>query len=51
MAVDKEVEEEEDEDEGGAGIDLATALKGGTFNEIEVRKAVRGLSRDDRMRL
>lgn len=44
-------DEEEDEDEGGTGIDLATALKGGTFNEIEVRKAVRGLSRDDRMRL
>lgn len=34
--------------------DLLSALKGngsGGFNEIEVRKAIRGLSRDDRMRL
>ncbi|KAI0079794.1 hypothetical protein K474DRAFT_1591313 [Panus rudis PR-1116 ss-1] len=39
-----------DEDDGGHGdIDLVSALKG--FNEIEVRRAVRALSRDDRMRL
>lgn len=34
--------------------DLLSALKGdgsGGFNEIEVRKATRGLSREDRMRL
>lgn len=34
--------------------DLLNALKGdgsGGFNEIEVRKAIRGLSREDRMRL
>jgi pyrimidine and pyridine-specific 5'-nucleotidase len=34
--------------------DLANALKGdgqGGFNESEVKKAIRGLSRDDRMRL
>ncbi len=45
---------EADDDEPGGEVDLSTALKGvgnGTFNEIEVRKAVRGLSRDDRMRL
>ena len=44
---------DDDEDVGGE-VDLATVLKGdgsGTFNEIEVRKAVRTLSRDDRMRL
>ena len=43
-----------DDDEHGGEIDLATALKGdgsGGFNEIEVRRVVRGLSRDDRMRL
>ena len=43
------------EDDGVAGeVDLATALRGdgsGGFNEMEVRRAVRGLSRDDRMRL
>ena len=34
--------------------DLLSALKGdgsGGFNEIEIRKSIRGLSRDDRMRL
>lgn len=34
--------------------DLLSALKGdgsGGFNEIEVRKAIRGLNREDRMRL
>ena len=39
--------------DGGPG-DLLSALKGDTsggFNEIEVRKAIRGLSREDRMRL
>ncbi|KAL4252237.1 putative E3 ubiquitin ligase complex SCF subunit sconB [Abortiporus biennis] len=43
-----------DDDEPGSEIDLATALRGdgsGGFNELEVRKVVRGLSRDDRMRL
>ncbi|KAI0717946.1 hypothetical protein C8Q72DRAFT_891365 [Fomitopsis betulina] len=43
------------EDDGLAGeVDLATALRGdgyGGFNEMEVRRAVRGLNRDDRMRL
>ncbi|KAI0674245.1 hypothetical protein C8Q78DRAFT_1184312 [Trametes maxima] len=43
------------EDDGiGGEVDLATVLKGdggGGFNEIEVRRVVRGLSRDDRMRL
>ncbi|KZT70659.1 hypothetical protein DAEQUDRAFT_756263 [Daedalea quercina L-15889] len=43
------------EDDGVAGeVDLATALRGdgsGGFNEMEVRRAIRGLSRDDRMRL
>ncbi|KAH9913632.1 uncharacterized protein B0H18DRAFT_1047967 [Fomitopsis serialis] len=43
------------ENDGVAGeIDLATALRGdgsGGFNEMEVRRAVRGLDRDDRMRL
>ncbi|PCH38898.1 hypothetical protein WOLCODRAFT_140990 [Wolfiporia cocos MD-104 SS10] len=43
------------EDDGIRGeVDLATAFGGsggGSFNEIEVRRAVRGLSRDDRMRL
>lgn len=42
--------------EGGQGIDLASALRldgegGGVFREGEVRKAVRMLSREDRMRL
>ena len=42
-----------DDDEVGGDVDLATALKGnaGLFNEMEVRRAVRTLSRDDRMRL
>lgn len=43
------------EDDGiGGEVDLATVLKGdgsGGFNEMEVRRVVRGLSRDDRMRL
>jgi pyrimidine and pyridine-specific 5'-nucleotidase len=41
-----------DEDEDG-DVDLMRALKGagGQFNEIEVRKAIRGLSREERMRL
>ncbi|KIP09358.1 hypothetical protein PHLGIDRAFT_86815 [Phlebiopsis gigantea 11061_1 CR5-6] len=44
---------DDDEDVGGE-VDLATVLKGdgsGTFNEMEVRRAVRILSRDNRMRL
>ncbi|KAH8103344.1 hypothetical protein BXZ70DRAFT_1054992 [Cristinia sonorae] len=43
-----------DDEEHGGEIDLATALRGdgsGGFNEMEVRRVVRGLSRDDRMRL
>ncbi|KAI0635102.1 hypothetical protein C8Q77DRAFT_1217037 [Trametes polyzona] len=43
------------EDDGiGGEVDLATVLRGdgsGGFNEMEVRRVVRGLSRDDRMRL
>ncbi|KAH9945563.1 hypothetical protein B0H21DRAFT_694161 [Amylocystis lapponica] len=43
------------EDDGINGeVDIATVLRGdgsGGFNEIEVRRAVRGLGRDDRMRL
>ncbi|TBU58293.1 hypothetical protein BD310DRAFT_819714 [Dichomitus squalens] len=43
------------EDDGiGGEVDLATVLRGdgsGGFNEIEVRRVVRALSRDDRMRL
>lgn len=45
---------DDDEGEMGGGVDLATVLKGdgsGMFNEMEVRRAVRTLSRDDRMRL
>ena len=44
---------EDDGQEQGGEVDLATVLKGqdGTFNEIEVRRVVRTLSRDDRMRL
>lgn len=45
----------DDDQEQGAGTgDLLGALKGdgsGGFNEAEVRKAIRGLGRDDRMRL
>ena len=42
-----------DDDEQQGEVDLATALKGqnGIFNETEVRKALRGLSTDERMRL
>lgn len=43
-----------DDDGVGGEVDLATVLRGdggGTFNETEVRRAVRGLSRDERMRL
>ncbi|PFH49475.1 hypothetical protein AMATHDRAFT_147610 [Amanita thiersii Skay4041] len=46
-------DEERDEGEGGA-LDLVRMLKGdgmGGFNEKEVRRALRGLSREDRMRL
>ena len=46
--------DDNDGEEFGGEVDLATALKGngnGSFNEIEVRRAVRTLSRDDRMRL
>ncbi len=45
---------EDSDDAHGGDVDIATALRGdggGGFNEIEVRRAVRGLSRDDRMRL
>ncbi|KAI0339279.1 hypothetical protein BDW22DRAFT_1336629 [Trametopsis cervina] len=44
---------EDDDGEPRSEVDLATILKGsnGTFNEIEVRRAIRTLSRDDRMRL
>jgi pyrimidine and pyridine-specific 5'-nucleotidase len=41
-------------DYDGEGPDLMKALKrdaNGEFSEIEVRKAIRGLSRDERMRL
>ncbi|KAI0683273.1 hypothetical protein BC835DRAFT_1396028 [Cytidiella melzeri] len=42
-----------DDNEPRGEVDLATVLKGvnGTFNETEVRRAIRTLSRDDRMRL
>ncbi|OSX61992.1 hypothetical protein POSPLADRAFT_1143435 [Postia placenta MAD-698-R-SB12] len=42
------------DDEEGPGGDLAAALRGdggGGFNEMEVRRVIRGLKRDDRMRL
>lgn len=42
------------EEEGSEGPDLMKALKrdaDGEFNESEVKKAIRGLSRDERMRL
>jgi pyrimidine and pyridine-specific 5'-nucleotidase len=42
------------EGDGTGEFDLAKTLKGdgkGGFSEVEVRKAIRGLSRDDRMRL
>jgi len=41
-------------DDYGEGPDVMKALKrgaNGEFNEAEVRKAIRGLSRDERMRL
>ncbi|KAH9072932.1 hypothetical protein EDB83DRAFT_2219927 [Lactarius deliciosus] len=44
----------EDEEGDSEGADLMKALKrdaNGEFNESEVRKAIRGLSRDERMRL
>lgn len=44
----------EDEEEGDGDIDPTKALRGdgkGTFNEKEIRKALRGLSRENRMRL
>ena len=43
-----------EEEGGGEGPDLMKALKreaNGEFNESEIRKAIRGLSRDERMRL
>ncbi|TFK50497.1 hypothetical protein OE88DRAFT_1631183 [Heliocybe sulcata] len=44
-----------DDEEGGTGdVDLLGALRGdgaGQFSEAEVKKAIRGLSRDERMRL
>ncbi|VDB88449.1 unnamed protein product [Peniophora sp. CBMAI 1063] len=42
-----------DGEEGGEGTDLLTALRGrdGEFDEYAVRRAVRGLSREERMRL
>jgi pyrimidine and pyridine-specific 5'-nucleotidase len=42
--------DEEEDEEGGKGVDLGVALRG-EFREGEVRKAVRALGRDDRMRL
>ena len=48
--VDREFEDEDEEED----VDLVAALKGdgaGGFNERAVRKALRKLSRDDRMRL
>ncbi|KAF9449871.1 hypothetical protein P691DRAFT_631732, partial [Macrolepiota fuliginosa MF-IS2] len=45
---------QEDEEEVDGDVDLAKALRGsgkGTFSEKEIRKALRGLSREDRMRL
>ena len=44
----------DDEDYDLEGVDLVKALKGdgqGTFRELEVRKALRGLGREERMRL
>lgn len=45
---------EDEDDEDGDTINLLSAIKGdgkGAFNEVEVRKALRGMSRDERMRL
>lgn len=47
-------EDEEEDDDAGDGQSFVRALKGdgkGGFSEKEVRKALRGLSREDRMRL
>ncbi|KAF9044249.1 WD40-repeat-containing domain protein [Panaeolus papilionaceus] len=47
-------DEEYDDDDDDETMDLARVLKGngkGQFNEIEVRKALRGLGREQRMRL
>jgi len=47
-------DDEEEEDDDGDRQSLVRALKGdakGSFSEKEVRKALRGLSREDRMRL
>ncbi|KAF8347588.1 hypothetical protein F5887DRAFT_956525 [Amanita rubescens] len=47
-------DEEEEDDDDGDRLSLVRALKGdakGGFSEKEVRKALRGLSREDRMRL
>lgn len=44
----------EEEDGDSEGLDLMKALKrdaNGGFNESDVRKAIRGLNRDERMRL
>ena len=46
--------DDDDEDEDETTVNLAKALKGdgkGVFNEKEVRKALRSLSRENRMRL
>jgi pyrimidine and pyridine-specific 5'-nucleotidase len=43
-----------DDEDGDGDVDLAKALRGdgkGSFNETEVRKALRGLGREGRMRL
>lgn len=45
---------DEEDDSDGEDVDLMRALRGdgkGEFNENEVRKAMRGLTRDERMRL
>ncbi|KAJ3575409.1 hypothetical protein NP233_g1113 [Leucocoprinus birnbaumii] len=45
---------QEDEDDEGGDADLAKAIRGdgkGSFSEKEIRKALRGLGREDRMRL
>ncbi|EAU86743.2 hypothetical protein CC1G_06504 [Coprinopsis cinerea okayama7 len=41
----------DDLDEDDDTVDLLTAIRGGSFSEVEVRKALRGLSREERMRL
>ena len=50
----REDEEDDDDDDDGDGESFVRALKGngkGGFSEKEVKKALRGLSREDRMRL